>query len=258
MKEDMEKIKALIFDCDGVLAETERDGHRVAYNQAFKEYGIDAEWDTLEYAKLVKISGGKERMKAYFSEDTARFPIEQFNDEYIQKLYECKTSIFIDMLMSNKLQFRTGIKRIIKEAYDRKILLFVCSTSHLNSVRSLLKVNLGEENMDYFTELFCGDIVKRKKPSPEIYNLVKSKYGLKGSDCIVIEDSRNGLLAAKRAGMHCIVPPSFYTIDEDFSEADVVVSCLGDPNTSKIRIIKGSNLIKDAEYISIDDLNFIL
>lgn len=252
------KMKALIFDCDGVLAETEKDGHRVAYNLAFKECGIEAEWDALEYASLVRISGGKERMKAYFSEHTHCFPAQQFDDEYIKKIYKCKTQIFIDMISASKLPLRVGIKRIIKEAHEKGILLFVCSTAHLDSVSSLLMVNLGEENMGNFTELFCGDVVKAKKPAPDIYNIVKSKYGLMGTDCLVVEDSRNGLLAAKRAGMHCIVTPSFYTVEEDFSEADAVVSSLGDPDTTKVRIIKGSKLRQDTEFFTIEDLDSLL
>jgi beta-phosphoglucomutase-like phosphatase (HAD superfamily) len=105
-------------------------------------------------------------------------------------------------------------------------------------------------------ESFClFDIVKDKKPAPDIYNLVKEKYDLEGKECFVVEDSRNGLLAAKGAGMYCIVTPSFYSKDEDFSEADIVVSSLGDPETPKSTILKSdSRLKKDLDYVSIQDL----
>lgn len=244
----MSKLKALVFDCDGVLAETERDGHRVAFNRAFRQAGIDAEWSVEEYKELVKISGGKERMKHYFK--------DKIDNEKIAELHKLKTSIFMEMSEAGQLPGRTGIKRIIKEAHDAGLLLFVCSTSNEKSVSSLLRANVGEEYFGWFTELFCGDIVKEKKPAPDIYNLVKEKHHLLPEECFVVEDSRNGLLAAKAAGMHCVVTPSFYSADEDFTEADLVVSSLGDPGESKITIIKGNpKLTRDPVYITVRDLD---
>lgn len=247
----MNRVKALIFDCDGVLAETERDGHRVSFNRVFEEKGISTEWSIKEYGDLVKISGGKERMRAFFK--------KRFSDDYIVELHKRKTDIFMEMSAGGQLPLRPGIKRIIKEAHDEGILLFVCSTSHEKSVSSLLKANLAEEYFSWFSELFCGDIVKAKKPAPDIYNLVKEKYNLRGSECLVVEDSRNGLLAAKAAGMNCIVTPSFYSKDEDFTEADIVVSSLGDPGTAKIGVIKGTpELRHNIDYISIQDIKAII
>jgi len=243
----MSRLKALIFDCDGVLAETERDGHRVAFNRAFRQAGIEAEWSVEAYRELVKISGGKERMKYYFK--------GRIDDEKIAELHKLKTSIFMEMSEAGQLPGRAGIKRIIKEAHDAGLLLFVCSTSNEKSVSSLLKANVGEEYFGWFTELFCGDIVKAKKPAPDIYNLAKEKYHLLPEECFVVEDSRNGLLAAKAAGMYCVVTPSFYSADEDFSEADLIVSSLGDPGTPKITVIKGNPKLKRTpEYITIEDL----
>ena len=252
-------LKALIFDCDGVLAETERDGHRVAFNSVFEENGISAIWDIEEYGELVNISGGKERMKAYFNEHRNLNSTEQLSGVFIQKLHKRKTEIFMEMGAKGKLPSRLGIKRIIKEAHDDGILLFVCSTSHEKSVSELIKSNLGEEYLNWFTELLCGDIVTNKKPAPDIYNLVKEKYGLKGEECFVVEDTRNGLLAAKAAGMNCIVTPSFYSFNEDFTEADLVVSSLGEPRSSEIRIIKSNNkLSQNISCITIGDLKRLL
>jgi len=247
----MSELKALIFDCDGVLAETEKDGHRIAFNKAFEEKGIEAEWSIDEYGELVKISGGKERMRKYFK--------DQLNDESIMELHMRKTDIFMDMTANGQLPGRVGIKRLIEEAHKEGILLFVCSTSNLKSVSALIKANFGEKILRLFTELFCGDIVKAKKPAPDIYNLVKEKYNLGGHECFVVEDSRNGLLAAKSAGMNCIVTPSFYSKNEDFSEADIVVSSLGDRKSSSIDIIKSNpKLGKGIEYISIQTLKALL
>jgi len=255
----MGNLKALIFDCDGVLAETERDGHRVAFNNAFEENGISANWSVEEYGKLVNISGGKERMKAYFTQNNNLILADKLNDKYIQELHKRKTEIFMDMSSKGKLPSRLGIKRIIKEAHDEGILLFVCSTSHKESVSGLLKSNLGEEYVSWFTELLCGDIVPNKKPAPDIYDLVKEKYNLKGNECFVVEDSRNGLLAAKAAGMNCIVTPSFYSLAEDFTEADLVVSSLGEPQLSKFSIIKNNDKLNpNINCITIKSLQTIL
>ncbi|MBM7583231.1 HAD superfamily hydrolase (TIGR01509 family) [Caldicoprobacter guelmensis] len=253
------KLKALIFDCDGVIAETERDGHRVAFNRAFKEAGLDVEWNIEEYGELVKIAGGKERMKAYFQRHPDIYPPERFNDEFINKLHKRKTEIFMDMSAKGELPIRPGIRRIIDEAHERGIILAVCSTSNEKSVVSLLQAVLGSQRLNWFNGIFAGDIVKAKKPAPDIYNLVKERFNLKGSECFVVEDSRNGLLAAKAAGMHCLITISFYSQHEDFSEADLVVSSLGEPDLP-VKVIKGHpNIdVSSTKYINIDTLEKML
>ncbi|MDN5276197.1 MAG: hypothetical protein PWR01_162 [Clostridiales bacterium] len=253
------KLKALIFDCDGVIAETERDGHRVAFNRAFKEAGLDVEWNIEEYGELVKIAGGKERMKAYFKRYPDIYPPERFDDELINKLHKRKTEIFMDMSAKGELPVRPGIRRIIDEAHERGIILAVCSTSNEKSVVSLLQAVLGPRRLNWFNAIFAGDIVKAKKPAPDIYNLVKEKFNLEGPECFVIEDSRNGLLAAKAAGMHCLITVSFYSEHEDFSEADLVVSSLGEPDLPA-KVIKGHQNLdaSSIKYIDIDTLEKML
>jgi HAD superfamily hydrolase (TIGR01509 family) len=246
-------LQALLFDCDGVLAETERDGHRVAYNRAMKALGMDAEWQADEYAELVLISGGKERLKYYFEKDRSRFPEDRYGAELIGKIYLEKTALFKEMANKGDMPPRSGIARIVREAREAGVMLFVCSTSHRESVETLLKKNYGADVHSWFTELFCGDVVARKKPAPDIYLLAKDKYNLDPACCCVVEDSRNGLLAAKAAGMHCLVTKSYYTQDEDFSEADGVSSCLGDPGGEVSRIY-GGRLSKELKYISLKDI----
>jgi HAD superfamily hydrolase (TIGR01509 family) len=220
------KLQAILFDCDGVLAETERDGHRVAYNRAMAELKVPGEWSPEEYGELVQISGGKERLKYFFNKYPERFPPKDFGADLIQKVYLKKTEIFKDIVSNGALPPRPGIARIITEAHENGVLLFVCSTSHRESVEALIRHNYGEQRLSWFTELFCGDIVPQKKPAPDIYNLARDTYRLDPRLCFVIEDSRNGLLAAKAAGMHCLITQSFYTAKEDFQEADMVVPCL--------------------------------
>jgi len=253
------KLKALIFDCDGVIAETEKDGHRVAFNRAFKKAGLNVEWGVEEYSELVKIAGGKERMKAYFESHRDSMPSYVLDDEYINNLHKLKTEIFANMSASGEMPPRPGIKRLIKEAHDNGIILAVCSTSNEKSVKSLLQATLGKEILECFDVIFAGDIVKAKKPAPDIYNLVKERFNLVGPECCVIEDSRNGLLAAKAAGMHCIVTVSYYSTDEDFSEADLVVPSLGEPD-QPIKVIKGNLKLGDKpiDYIDLDIIERIL
>jgi HAD superfamily hydrolase (TIGR01509 family) len=252
------KLQAILFDCDGVLAETERDGHRVAYNRAMTDLNIEVQWSEDEYAELVLISGGKERLWHYFSLNRARFPEHRFGREIIQRIYEKKTEIFKAMARDGALPPRAGIARVITEAHNLGISLFVCSTSHRESVESLLRRNYGEHCLAWFTELLCGDIVPHKKPAPDIYLLVKDKYHMDPECCCVIEDSRNGLLAAKGAGMRCLVTQSYYTTAENFTEADMVVSCLGDPNGEAIRVIKKGKARLKSPWITIADIEALL
>jgi HAD superfamily hydrolase (TIGR01509 family) len=251
-------LQALLFDCDGVLAETERDGHRVAYNRALEEMGIDAAWTAEEYAKLVLISGGKERLRFYFEKHQDKFPPDRFTADMIQQIYLKKTAIFKAMIQKGALPPRSGIARIIREAHEQGILLFVCSTSHRESVETLIRHNYGAECLSWFTELFCGDIVARKKPAPDIYNLAGDKYKLERNICFIVEDSRNGLLAAHGAGMHCLITQSYYTTMEDFTEADMLVNCLGDPGGERSIILNCSRPVPPRGYITVADLVSLL
>jgi len=221
-------MEALIFDCDGVLADTERDGHRVAFNRAFQEAGLDTNWDVCLYGQLLKIGGGKERMRGYF--DQYGWPVaEPKRDELIKQLHALKTEIFMRIISSGELPVRPGINRIVDEAAAAGVRLAVCSTSNERAVNEVVRVLLGPERQKKFDGIFAGDIVPKKKPDPAIYLFAVKKLGLDPARCLVVEDSRNGLLAAKAAGMRCVITQSAYTIEEDFSEADAVYPELGDP-----------------------------
>jgi HAD superfamily hydrolase (TIGR01509 family) len=222
-------IEALIFDCDGVLVDTERDGHRVGFNRAFAEFGIDAEWSVELYAKLLLVAGGKERMTAYFDEfgwpegaDSA-----EAKGELIKQLHLTKTAITAGLVGEGGLPLRPGIARIVDEAIGADVRLGVCTTSNPKFIDAVLDL-LGPTRKAAFEFVHAGDCVAKKKPDPEIYQLAQQTLGLPPRRCVVIEDSRNGLLAAKGAGFPCLITTSTYTIDEDFAEADKVVSELGD------------------------------
>lgn len=227
--------KALIFDCDGVLGDTEQFGHLPAFNQMWKEYGVPWSWSVEEYGRKLKIGGGKERMASLFSEPAflAAWPECPADDaarrEVIAAWHKKKTAIYKDIILSGRIPPRPGVKRLSEEAMADGWTLAVASTSAEESVRAVLRHAMGEETYAHFGLVLAGDCVKAKKPAPDIYLLAAEKLGISPADCVVVEDSNNGLQAATAAGIKCIVTVSSYTADEDFSTAAIVLSSLGDP-----------------------------
>lgn len=221
-------MQALIFDCDGVLVDTERDGHRVAFNEAFARAGFDFSWDVELYGELLRVAGGKERMRHYF--DSQGWPDAAGDDkvEFLAQMHQSKTAIFADLIATGKLPLRAGVLRLVDEAIAADVRLGVCTTSNPKSIDAVLDL-MGPDRKSGFEFVLAGDIVSKKKPDPEIYDLAKSRLELPASECIVIEDSRNGLLAAVGAGLPCFITTSTYTVDEDFSEAVGIAPELGDP-----------------------------
>jgi len=238
-------MKALIFDCDGVLADTERDGHRVAFNKAFAAKGYPIEWGVKLYGQLLEISGGKERMKHYF--DCHGWPDDIVDrDGLIKELHKLKTDFFMQIIESGELSPRPGVARLVDEAIAANITLAVCSTSHERAVNLVVERLLGPQRKKRFSAILAGDVVSKKKPDPEIYNLASQKLRLDPSECVVVEDSRNGLLAAKAAGMYCIVTTNGYTDNEDFTEADLVVSDLGDEPNIKVTLQEVKRIVESS------------
>ena len=230
-------IKALIFDCDGVLVDTERDGHRVGFNRAFAEMGIDAEWDVALYGRLLLVAGGKERMRAYFDEfgwpDGAE--TAEARGELIVRLHQLKTEITAGLVAEGGLPLRPGIARIVDEAIAAGVKLGVCTTSNPKFIDAVLDL-FGPGRKAKFDFVHAGDVVAKKKPAPDIYLLALETLGLPAHECMVIEDSRNGLLAARGAGLPTLITTSTYTADEDFTGAVKVVPELGDEPHVNVRL----------------------
>jgi len=246
------EIKALIFDQDGVIIDTERDGHRVAFNQTFKEFGFDFQWDVEKYHELLQVAGGKERMRHYLH--TEGFGVEikpEEEDELIKRMHKRKTAIFIELIESGKLPLRPGVRRLMKEAKDAGLILGICTTSNERAAHAIAYKILKDIEFDF---VLAGDVVSRKKPDPEIYNLALQRTGLKPEECIVIEDSRNGVLAAKAAGMHVVATTNVYTEKEDLSAADIIVTCLGDPDGEKGELKKGGEGLDYDGVLRLDQL----
>lgn len=235
----MSGIKAILFDQDGVIIDTEKDGHRVAFNEMFSEFGYNFQWDVDKYHELLQVSGGKERMRHYFHEE-GLFPglSEEEEVDMLLKLHKRKTEIFVNLIESGKLPLRTGVKRLMTEAMDSSLVLGVCTTANERSANAIARGMLHDINFEF---VLAGDVVGKKKPDPEIYLLALERTGFKPEECVVIEDSRNGVLSAKKAGMHIVATTNIYTENEDLSEADIVVTSLGDPEGEK-GVLKRANV----------------
>lgn len=233
----MAKIKGIFFDQDGVIIDTELDGHRVAFNQAFREAGYDVEWDVATYRHLLNVAGGKERMKYYLHNEGfgVDVPPEE-EDQLIRTLHERKTDIFLELLETGNLPLRPGIRRFMGEAKDAGLTIGVCTTASRRSATAIAEEILHDIDLDF---VLAGDMVSRKKPDPEIYLAALERSGLTPDEAIVIEDSRPGIAAAKAAGMRVIATASAYTLQEDLSAADVVITALGDPEGQHGQLILG-------------------
>ena len=248
----MAEIKAIIFDQDGVIIDTERDGHRVAFNKTFKEFGFDFEWDVNYYHELLQVAGGKERMRHHLhTKGFGREVKPEEEDELIKAMHKRKTEIFIELIKEGALPLRPGIKRIMKEAMNRGLKVGICTTSNEKAAHAVAYEILKDIKFDF---VLAGDVVKKKKPDPEIYLLGLKKGGLKAEECIVVEDSRNGLLAAKAAGMNVVVTTNHYTEKEDLKDADIIVTCFGDQDGEKGKLKQGGKGINYNGVLGIDQL----
>ncbi|NQU88534.1 MAG: HAD-IA family hydrolase [Mariniphaga sp.] len=251
----MEQLKAIFFDMDGTIIDTEKDGHRIAFNQAFAQYGINAEWDISKYHQLLQIAGGKERMKFYFQHEGKKYLPEGTSlVDLVQNLHLLKTELFISLIENGKLPLRPGIKRIMKEANEKNILVGICTTSNEKAVKVIINSLLGDIKIDL---VLAGDIVSHKKPDPEIYLLALQKTNLSANEVVVVEDSENGVIAAKNAGLTVFVTVNEYTRDENLSLADAVVTSLGD-NLEKTQVLAGNLNLKNTQKVNISHLMALL
>lgn len=254
-------MSALIFDCDGVLSDTERYGHLPAFNKTFEEAGLPVQWTEDEYAEKLKIGGGKERMASLFTDEFVRehdLPADPEGQKgLLAQWHKTKTAHFKQLVADGKLPGRPGIRRIIADALDAGWTVAVASTSAEESVRAVLEHAAGKEAADRI-RVFAGDIVPAKKPDPAIYELVVEELGLDKSSTLVVEDSRNGLRAATGAGLRCLLTVNAYTQDEDNSEAVLVVSALGDPDDTPIQVLANRGKARPGDYLTLDDLQACL
>ena len=220
-------LKAIIFDVDGTLADTE-DGHRKSFNQAFAENGLDWHWDVALYDKLLKVTGGKERIKYFISDFLKGYTKPENFEDFVKHLHAVKTGHYTAMLREGAIPLRPGIKQLINDARNAGITLAISTTTSPENVSALLEVGLGKDWANYFAVNGCGDIVPNKKPAPDIYHWVLHELRLAPCDCIALEDSNNGLRSALAAGIKTYITTNPYTQKQDFAGAAAVFDDLSD------------------------------
>jgi HAD superfamily hydrolase (TIGR01509 family) len=256
--------RALIFDCDGVLGDTEQFGHLPAFNQMWKEMGVPWAWPAAEYGRKLKIGGGKERMASLFQEQAflqawPECPTgEAARKELIAAWHRRKSAIYKEIILSGRIPPRSGVRRLSEEALEAGWLLAVASTSAEESVRAVLRHAMGDATAARFSLVLAGDCVKAKKPAPDIYLLAAKELGVSPPECVVVEDSSNGVEAAAGAGMQCVVTVSGYTKEEDFSQAAIVLSSLGDPGGEGCEVIENHSAARPAGWFRLADLEAVL
>ena len=250
-------MSALVFDCDGVLADTERYGHLPAFNATFAEHGLPVQWSEDEYAEKLAIGGGKERMASLFRDPefvlAAGIPDdEDARRQLLADWHRTKTARFRALVTAGEIPARPGVARLIGEAIDAGWTVAVASTSAEESVRAVLEHAVGAGTAGR-VPVFAGDVVPAKKPDPAIYDLVVATLDLDREDTLVVEDSRNGLLAATGAGLACLVTVNGYTRHEPSGEAVLVVSELGDPERPPIEVLAARGRAHPGHHVLLTD-----
>jgi len=220
------KLKALIFDVDGTLADTE-EAHRRAFNDAFQDHGLDWNWSKPKYAHLLLTTGGKERLAAHIASLPLATGERSALRARIPDIHRSKTVHYTCMVNAGLVPLREGVARLIAEAAGTGVQLGIASTTTRANIDALLRNNLGPDAIDLFSVIGAGDQVECKKPAPDIYRLVLRKLARFSGDCVAIEDSPTGLAAAQAAGLFTVVTPSYWTRTADFSAADMVLPSLG-------------------------------
>ncbi|TSA10290.1 MAG: HAD family hydrolase [Betaproteobacteria bacterium] len=225
----MVSIKALIFDVDGTIADTE-ETHRQAFNAAFLEHGLAWDWSRREYAELLRTSGGKERISVYIKSLTIPPQEKTRLERMVQLIHGSKTRLYGELIADGCAPLRPGVARLIGEARAAGLRLGIASTTTSANISALIGAQFGAEAWNWFEAMACGDVVENKKPAPDIYARALGMLRLPAEDCVAFEDSVNGLRSAKAAGMYTVVTPTAWNEGQDFSGADLLLRNLGDAN----------------------------
>ncbi|WP_321276431.1 HAD family hydrolase [Thiomicrorhabdus indica] len=232
------ELKALLFDVDGTLADTEKDGHRPAFNMAFEAAGLDWNWDESLYGELLAVTGGKERIKYYLENFNTQFVKPDNFDEFVKGLHASKTEFYKQLMAEGKIPLRPGVERLINEARQKEMRMAIVTTTTPANVTALLTNTLGADSESWFEVVAAGDIVPAKKPAPDIYFWAMEQMNLQPEECMAFEDSSNGIQSSIAANLKTIITINGYTKDDDFSQADLVLDQMGEPGQA-FQVLQG-------------------
>lgn len=233
-------LRALIFDVDGTLADTE-DAHRQAFNAAFEEAGLDWYWSEELYARLLQVAGGKERIACHWKTCNPGVELTGRIRESLDTVHAIKTRHYESRVGGGKLPMRPGMKRLIDEAYAAGMPMAIASTTTPINIDALLRTPLGQNWRKYFVAVYDAGVVPRKKPAPDVYFAVLAALGVPAADCLAFEDSENGLRAAAAAGIPTLITPTAYTAMQSFEGALLVLPHLGDPDKPMAQRLPGTD-----------------
>ncbi len=243
-------LQALIFDVDGTLANTERDGHLVAFNSAFKELDLDWVWSNELYHKLLEVTGGQLRIKHYVNHYLPTFKTADL-DAFALTVHQLKTKIYVAMVNEGAIPLRPGVVRLFQEARVAGLRLAIATTTTPANVVALISNTLGEAALDWFEVIGAGDVVPNLKPAGDIYHYVLAQMNLQAAECIAFEDSHNGIVSTTRAKIKTVVTVNEYTKTHDFAGAMVVLNNLGEPE-QPFEMIEGratDSTVVDVAYL---------
>jgi len=247
-------LQALLFDVDGTLADTEQNGHRVAFNLAFEAAGLDWHWDTALYARLLAVAGGKERVQHYMQNYQPQYTPSTDAGSFIDGLHQAKTVHYSRLLAAGRIALRPGVARLLKEARAQGLRMAIVTTTSMASVEALLTHTLDAETLDWFEVIAAGDIVPAKKPATDIYHYTLRKMGLTADVCIAFEDSLNGMHASQGAGLTTVITVNDGTRGEDFSAAALVLDHLGEPDRRCSVLAGDAAVLGEGGYLDLSAL----